>query len=272
MNAPTTTPAIAHRRARVGLACGLVAYAAWGVLPVYFKALDGVSATLIVAHRIVWSLVALAVLVTVLKGWRAIRAALANRKRAGDADNLGGADRGQLAAVRLCDQCGHILAGSLGYYLNPLANILLGRFFLGEALTRRQWIAVAIAAAGVAVLAAGALDTLWISLTLCFSFATYGLLRKQVAVDSLSGLTVETMMLVPFALGYIAVEASRGAAAFGTTDVHLFCCSQRGWCRRSHCCCSPKRRGGCLMPRSGCSSSLPRRCSSCLRCWSMARR
>ena len=110
---------------------------------------------------------------------------------------------------------GHILAGSLGYYLNPLANILLGRFFLGEHLSRRQWAAVAIAAAGVAVLATGALDTLWISLTLCFSFATYGLLRKQVAVDSLSGLTVETMMLAPFALAYLWYEASRGTAVFG---------------------------------------------------------
>ena len=74
---------------------------------------------------------------------------------------------------------GHILAGSLGYYLNPLANILLGRFILKERLTRLQWAAVAIAAAGIAVLAAGALGTLWISLTLCFSFATYGLLRKS---------------------------------------------------------------------------------------------
>ena len=79
---------------------------------------------------------------------------------------------------------------------------------------------MAIAAAGVAVLAAGALDTLWISLTLCFSFATYGLLRKQVAVDSLSGLTVETMMLAPFALAYLAFEASQGAAVFGATDAH----------------------------------------------------
>ncbi len=221
MNAPTTTHALDHRRARIGFACGLVAYAAWGILPVYFKALDGVSATLIVAHRIVWSLLALALLVTLLKGWGAVRAALGNR-RALVTLMISAA----LIAVNwllyvYAINSGHILAGSLGYYLNPLANILLGRFFLGEALTRRQWTAVAIAAAGVAVLATGALDTLWISLTLCFSFATYGLLRKQVAVDSLSGLTVETMLLVPFALGYLLFEAARGAAVFGTSDAQF---------------------------------------------------
>jgi len=221
MNAPTTTPALHHRRARIGFACGLVAYAAWGILPVYFKALEGVSATLIVAHRIVWSLFALALLVTVLKGWGAVRAALGNRKVL-----VTLAISAALIAVNwllyvYAINSGHILAGSLGYYLNPLANILLGRFFLGEALTRRQWTAVAIAAAGVAVLATGALETLWISLTLCFSFATYGLLRKQVAVDSLSGLAVETMLLVPFALGYLMFEAVRGAAVFGTSDAHI---------------------------------------------------
>ena len=221
MNAPTITPAIDHRRARIGLACGLVAYAAWGVLPIYFKALDGVSATLIVAHRVVWSLVALALLVTLLKGWGAVRAALADRKAL-----LTLTISAALIAVNwllyvYAINSGHILAGSLGYYLNPLANILLGRFFLGEALSKRQWTAVAIAAAGVAVLATGALETLWISLTLCFSFATYGLLRKQVAVDSLSGLTVETMVLAPFALFFLAFEANRGAAVFGTSDAHV---------------------------------------------------
>lgn len=221
MNAPTTTPAIDHRRARIGLACGLVAYAAWGILPVYFKALDGVPATLIVAHRIVWSLLALALLVTLLKGWAAVRAALGNRKALVTLTISAALIGVNWLLYVYAINSGHILAGSLGYYLNPLANILLGRFFLGEALTKRQWTAVAIAAAGVAVLATGALETLWISLTLCFSFATYGLLRKQVAVDSLSGLTVETMMLAPFAVAFLAFEANRGAAVFGTSDVHV---------------------------------------------------
>ncbi len=208
-------PSIDQRRERIGLACGLVAYALWGVLPVYFKALTGVSATLIVAHRIVWSLVALGVLVSLLGNWQPVRAALRDRKALATLTLTAVLIAVNWLLYVYAINSGHILAGSLGYYLNPLANILLGRFFLGEALSKRQWTAVAIAAAGVAVLAAGALDTLWISLTLCFSFATYGLLRKQVAVDSLSGLTIETVILLPFALAYLAIEGSAGSAIFG---------------------------------------------------------
>lgn len=218
MNFPSPPAADAHRRERIGLACGLVAYTAWGVLPVYFKALAAVPPVLIVAHRIVWSLVALVLLVSALRGWTPVRAALRNRTAL-----LTLTASATLIAVNwllyvYAINSGHILAGSLGYYLNPLANILLGRFFLGEALSKRQWAAVGIAALGVAVLAAGALDTLWISLTLCFSFATYGLLRKRVAVDSLSGLTIETLLLAPLALFYLGFEASRGVAIFGRSD------------------------------------------------------
>ena len=221
MNVSATAPAIDASRARIGLLCGLFAYAAWGVLPIYFKALDGVSAVLIVAHRVVWSLVALAVLVSVMKGWGAVRAALRNRRALVTLTVTAALIAVNWLLYVYAINSGHILAGSLGYYLNPLANILLGRFFLAESLSKRQWTAVAIAGAGVAVLAAGALETLWISLTLCFSFATYGLLRKQVAVDSLSGLTVETVMLTPIALAYLWFEADRGVAVFGATDAHL---------------------------------------------------
>ena len=217
MNAPAPHPHLDLRRARIGLFCGLGAYAFWGVLPVYFKALATVSPMLIVAHRIVWSLVALALLVSFLKGWPAVRMAVRDRKAIGTL-----AITATLIAVNwllyvYAINSGQILAGSLGYYLNPLANILLGRFFLHETLSQRQWTAVAIATGGVAVLAAGALDTLWLSLTLCFSFATYGLLRKRVAVDSLSGLTIETMILAPLAIAYLGFEASRGSSMFGET-------------------------------------------------------
>jgi len=223
MNAPAPLPQIDQHRARIGLFCGLGAYAAWGVLPVYFKALANVTPMLIVAHRIVWSLVALALLVTILKGWPAVRQAARTPKTRNTL-----ALTATLIAVNwllyvYAINSGHILAGSMGYYLNPLANILLGRFFLRETLSRRQWVAVAIAALGVAVLATGALDTLWLSLTLCFSFATYGLLRKRVAVDSVSGLMIETMILAPLALAFLVYEATRGSAVFGDTgsDVAL---------------------------------------------------
>jgi chloramphenicol-sensitive protein RarD len=93
-------------------------------------------------------------------------------------------------------QTDHVYAASLGYYINPLVNILLGTLLLGERLNRRQWLAVALAACGVALLLGGAITTLWISLTLALSFGTYGLLRKKVAVGSLPGLTIESAILL----------------------------------------------------------------------------
>lgn len=222
MHAPSPELQLEHRRARIGLLCGLVAYASWGVLPVYFKALANVPPIIIVAHRIVWSLLALALLVTLVRGWPAVNAALRNRRALATLALTAGLIAVNWLLYVYAINSGHVLAGSLGYYLNPLANILLGRFFLGEALSRRQWAAVAIAGAGVAVLAAGALDTLWLSLTLCFSFATYGLLRKRVAVDSISGLTIETMILAPVAALYLAFVGFQGTALFGRTDADVW--------------------------------------------------
>lgn len=215
MNAPQIDQAEAHSRARAGLLFGLAAYGWWGVMPIYFKLLKAVPSIDIVAHRIVWSLVVLALLTTAARAWDQILAAVKRRKT--------------LAMLFLTSlligtnwllyvyaiNSGHILAGSLGYYLNPLANILLGRFILKERLTRLQWAAVAIAAAGIAVLAAGALGTLWISLTLCFSFATYGLLRKIIHVESLAGLTIETALLFPIALGWLLLGGAEGRPMFG---------------------------------------------------------
>ena len=193
-----------------GFLLGLTAYALWGVLPVYFKALRSVAAVDIVAHRVLWSLPFLAILITATRGWGKMRTA-ANRPR-----TLGIL---LLTAILIgfnwllyvyAVTSGHILAASFGYYLNPLANVLLGRFVLGEKLNRLQWTAVAIAAAGICVLAAGALSQLWLSLALCISFAFYGLLRKIVPADALTGLAIETTMLFPLAaawLGWLALAS-----------------------------------------------------------------
>ena len=214
MNAPLSDETAAHR-ARAGLFYGLAAYGLWGVMPIYFKWLQAVPSVDIVAHRIVWSLGVLAVLATVARAWDQVRVALRNCKILSilflTALLIG---TNWLLYVYAINS-GHILAGSLGYYLNPLANILLGRFILKERLTRIQWAAVAIAAGGIAVLAAGALGTLWISLTLCFSFATYGLLRKIVHVESLAGLTIETALLFPIALTWLLVGGATGRPTFG---------------------------------------------------------
>lgn len=193
-----------------GFLLGLTAYALWGVLPVYFKALRSVAAVDIVAHRVLWSLPFLAILITATRGWGKMRTA-ANRPRTLGILLLTAFLIGfNWLLYVYAVTSGHILAASFGYYLNPLANVLLGRFVLGEKLNRLQWTAVAIAAAGICVLAAGALSQLWLSLALCISFAFYGLLRKIVPADALTGLAIETTILFPLAaawLGWLALAS-----------------------------------------------------------------
>src|SRR5438874_4590938 len=207
----------ARHSSRNGFLFGVAAYALWGFLPIYFKLLGGVASVDIVAHRILWSLPFLVVLTTLARAWSKVRAALSRPQTVGvlavTALLLGGNWLLYVYAVT----SGHILASSFGYYLNPLANVLLGRFVLGERLTRLQWLAVAIAAAGISVLAAGAAGQLWISLSLCATFALYGLLRKVVAADAMTGLAVETALLFPFAVGWLAWRTAAGAPTFGST-------------------------------------------------------
>ena len=204
MNDPSPPTRTAHPE-RVGYLFGIGAYAYWGFLPIYFKMVKSVEPIAIVAQRVVWSLLVLGFLVGAVRGWPAVRKALADRR----ARSLLALSALLIAVNWLfyvyAVNSDHILAGSLGYYLNPLANILLGRFFLKEKVSRPQWIAVAIAAAGIAVLAAGALGQLWISLILCASFSSYGLVRKIVAADALTGLAIETGFLLPAALTYLVL-------------------------------------------------------------------
>lgn len=209
------------RTHRQGLMFGVAAYGLWGLLPIFFKALGAVPPVDIVAHRILWSVPVLALLLSVAAGWRKVSSALASGRTLG----LLVATAFLIAVNWLlyvhAVTSGQILAGSLGYYLNPLANVLLGWIVLKERLSRLQWTAVAIAAAGISALAAGALGQLWISLALCVSFATYGLLRKIAPVDAVAGLAVETGLLVPFAALWLALSLASGAPAFGQSDADI---------------------------------------------------
>lgn len=211
-------------RTRSGLLLGLGAYLLWGVLPIYFKAISHVSATEIVAHRVLWSLLFLAVLAFFAKRWRLAGAAVRNPKVIGIL-TLTAALIGTNWVVWIWAVVnGHVLEGSLGYYLNPLVNVLLGVALLGERLGKAQLFAVFLAGAGVAVLAAGAGGALWISLTLAASFAFYGFLRKVAPVEALEGLLVETAILTPVALGWILLLQSRGESGYGIelrTDILL---------------------------------------------------
>jgi chloramphenicol-sensitive protein RarD len=218
-----TPPALTDHRAhaRTGLLFGIGAYGMWGLLPIYFKLIAAVPSVAIVAHRVVWSVFFLAVLVALTRGWGEVREALRHRSTLGLLLLTSLLIANNWLIYVYAVNSGHILAGSLGYYLNPLANILLGRFVLKEALSRLQWLAVAIAAVGVSVLAAGALSHLWISLTLCVSFALYGLLRKIAKVEATAGLSIETGFLLLPALGWLLWTSSGSEPVWGRDRLEL---------------------------------------------------
>jgi chloramphenicol-sensitive protein RarD len=200
---------------RTGLLLGLAAYALWGVLPLYFKALSSVPPVDIVAHRVLWSLPLLSLLIVAVRLTPDLLAAISQPRTLGMLAITALLIAGNWLLYVWAVTNGHILAASFGYYLNPLANVLLGRFVLHERLSRMQWAAVAIAGGGISVLAAGALSQLWISLALCASFALYGLLRKVVRADAVIGLSIETAMLFPLALLWLGAEARAGNPVMG---------------------------------------------------------
>lgn len=189
-----------------------VTYLIWGLLPLYLRLVHQIPAVEFVGWRVVFTLPVCLLLVIALGQWQALRAALAwpvLRLLMLSAILIGINWMIYILAV----QTGHVLATSIGYYMNPLANVLAGTLFLGERLSRRQWLAVALAALGVSVLAWGALDTLWISVSLAFSFCAYGLVRKLAPVESLAGLSVETLVLLPIALGIVGWYAASPAGS-----------------------------------------------------------
>ncbi|MBO9697678.1 MAG: EamA family transporter RarD [Sphingopyxis sp.] len=208
-----------------GLPYALAAYGMWGFVPLFFKLLSSVPPVEVLAQRIIWSLPLCFVIMlfrrqigdylAALRDWRTLRLLLASAL---------------LIAVNWLVYIysiftDHVLAASLGYYLNPLVNVMLGMIFLGERLSRLQLAAVVIAGIGVAILLAGALDTLWISLTLAFSFGIYGLIRKVVPVGSLPGLAIETTVLLVPSLGiaafYLWAGDGRGFGSDGAISALL---------------------------------------------------
>lgn len=197
---------------------GVAAYGLWGILPIYFKALADVGAVEIVAHRILWSVPFLAVLLFALGGGAELRRVIREPRTMAVLTLTAALIAANWLLYVYAVTSGRILAGSLGYYLNPLVNVLLGRAVLKERLTWLQWLAVAVAAAGISALAFQAIAQLWISLALAASFATYGLLRKIAPVEAVAGLTIETMLLLPLALLWLAFVISRGGPAFGPSD------------------------------------------------------
>ena len=199
------------------MALAVGAYVLWGVLPVYWKALQAIPAPQILAHRILWSFLFLLALVLARREWRPLREAARGRTLAvyGLAATLLSVN--WLTYIWAVN-AGRIVETSLGYFINPLVSILLGVLFLRERLRRAQWLAVALAAAGVGWLTwqHGALP--WVALVLAGSFASYGFLKKTARLGPLHGLTLETAVLWLPALAYLGFQEARGQGRLGHAD------------------------------------------------------
>lgn len=192
---------------RKGLAAALIAYVIWGLLPLYFKALHAVPPLELVGWRVVFTVPVCCVIVWARRQWPDVRVAIGNRRVLGLLGLSALLIGSNWLIFVIAINNGHVLATSLGYYINPLINVVLGTAFLGERLTRVQWAAVALAGAGIALLLSGAMDTLAVALSLAFTFAFYGFVRKQAPVGALPGLTIETAMLLLPALVVVSLAA-----------------------------------------------------------------
>ncbi|MGC6401303.1 EamA family transporter RarD [Sphingomonas sp. FW199] len=201
---------------RKGLTQAFGAYALWGLLPLYFAFLAHVTAWEVVAMRILGSVVLLGAIILMLGRWEKLRSVLTNGRTIAMLMASAALISVNWLVYIWAVQHHQVLAASLGYFLNPLVNVLLGVTLLGERLNRVQGAAIALAAAGVAVLASGAGAALWISLALAFSFGFYGLVRKLAPVESLEGLGIETAILTPFAAGWMLWQAGHGGVALGS--------------------------------------------------------
>ena len=191
------------------------AFILWGVLPIYWKQLDTIPAAELVAHRVVWSTAVLVPLVWLTGGLESIRAALTTpRLLARQAMAALFVSANWLGFVWAVTN-GRMIESSLGYFLNPLLSVLIGVFVLGERMRLAQWCAIAVAAGGVAWLAAQYHHFPWIALYLAGSFCLYGLAKKKTSLRAIPSLTAETLLLIVPACGFLAMEHAAGRGAFG---------------------------------------------------------
>lgn len=209
------------QQTRQGIFFALGAYFIWGIAPAYFKLIQQVPADEILTHRIIWSFFFMLVLLSISQSWPQVRQIFKDVKRllllAVTALLIGGNWLLFIWAVN----SHHMLEASLGYFINPLVNVLLGLLFLGERFRRMQWVAVSLAICGVLV-------QLWqfgslpiIALGLAFSFAFYGLLRKKIRVDAQIGMLIETLWLLPVAAIYLFLIADSPTSHLSANSLSL---------------------------------------------------
>ncbi|TDE19205.1 EamA family transporter RarD [Vibrio owensii] len=197
-----------QQRSRQGVLLAIGAYTMWGIAPIYFKSLAEVSPLEILSHRVIWSFFLLAALLHFGRHWRSVRDIIKNKTKmmflVSTAILVGANWLIFIWAVN----SNHMLDASLGYYINPLINVLLGMVFLGERLRKLQWFAVVLAACGVLVqlIVFGSVPV--VAIALAMSFGCYGLLRKKVSVEAQTGLFIETLVMLPAAAIYLLFIAS----------------------------------------------------------------
>ena len=207
-------PLMVHPRlSSRGLAATTAAFTIWGLLPLYLYALRAVPALQVVAHRVTWSCLFLLVWLGLRGELGRLSATLVRPALLGRLTLTACLISGNWLVYVWSVTHNHVVDSSLGYFINPLMNVVLGVFVLGERLNRAQWLAVALAVSAVAYLTVLAGRPPWIALALAISFSLYGLLRKVISVDALPGLATETLLLMPLAVAYLAWCELAGSGA-----------------------------------------------------------
>lgn len=201
-----------------GLLYALCAFGFWGLVPIYFKALQHVPAMEVLAHRVFWSVPVTVLMLSAGRGWKGLVGSVGSTKVLLTLLLSATLVIGNWFVFIYAVQSGKVLEASLGYYINPLVNVILGTVFLGERLRRTQVAVVLLAGAGTLNLVVSLGVVPWIALLLAGSFGLYGLIRKTVAVEPVEGLLVETVLIAPFALGYLLWLGFKTQIAFGLVD------------------------------------------------------
>lgn len=219
------TPDDAARERSLGGVYALAAYFLWGFMPLYFLTLAPTGPWEVVSWRVLFSLVFCVLLLTLTRTWSKLAAILKSRRLVWWTIAAGALIYINWQVFLIGVLTGHVIEGSLGYFINPIVTVLLGVLVLGERLRPWQWVAIGISALAVVVIIVGYGSVPWIALTLAASFGTYGLVKKQIgpSVDAVSGLTLESLWLVPIALAQLIVVAvAGGGLTIGTAGAgHL---------------------------------------------------
>ncbi|EQC25732.1 RarD protein [Saprolegnia diclina VS20] len=202
----------------IGLLAAVGCFVLWGLFPIYWKQLEAISAVQLALHRIVWSFVLLLLYLVGSRQLQAYLQAIASWRVAGIYALSSVFILTNWLLLVWAINAGYIVEASLGYFINPLLNVVLGVVLFYERLRWLQWVAIAVAAAGVLVVAIAYAKFPWIALTLATTFALYGYIKKLAPLTALNGLTLECMLLLPPSVVYLVVAECNGSGAFGHVD------------------------------------------------------